>query len=97
MQASKCWNRDTRPATAIFIADVGHNSQGDFLRQRADKSTLAEDAALLRDLTVQGRQRIAVKVRLGEKEILALAALRVHETIAAIPCISRADADSSQM
>ena len=66
-------------------------------RQRAYKSTLAEGTALLEDLTGQGRQRMAVEVRLGKKEILAMAALRVDETIAAIRCISRADAESSQM
>ena len=66
-------------------------------RQRAYKSTLAEDTALLEDLTVQGRQRMAVEVRLREKELLAMAALRVDETIATIRCISRADAESSQM
>ena len=66
-------------------------------RQRAYKSTLAEGTALLEDLTGQGRQRMAVEVRLGQREILAMAALRVDETIAAIRCISRADAESSQM
>ena len=44
-------------------------------RQRAYRSTLAEETALLEDLTVRGRQRMAVEVRLGEKEILAMAAL----------------------
>lgn len=45
---------------------------------------LAEDIALLKDVPVQGRRRMAVEVRLGEKEILAMAALRVDETIADI-------------
>ena len=53
-------------------------------RQKAYKTTLAEDVALLGDLAVQGRRRMAVEVRLGEKEILAMAALRVDETIADI-------------
>ena len=42
-------------------------------KQSAYKTTLAEDAALLEDATVKGRRRMAVEVRLGEKEILALA------------------------
>ena len=65
-------------------------------RQRAYRSTLAEDTALLEDLTVRGRQRMAVEVRLGEKKQLAMAAFQVDETIAANRCISRADTESSQ-
>ncbi len=53
-------------------------------RQKAYRTTLAEDIALLGDLAVQGRRRMAIEVRLGEKEILAMAALRVDETIADI-------------
>ena len=53
-------------------------------RQKAYKTTLAEDLALLEDLTVQGRWRMAVDVRVGEKQILDMAALQVDETIAAI-------------
>lgn len=53
-------------------------------RQKAYKTTRAEDLALLEDPTVQGRWRMAIEVRLGEKEILAMAALRVDETIADI-------------
>lgn len=37
-------------------------------RGNAYKSTIAEDAALLKDPTVQGRQRIAIEICLGEKE-----------------------------
>ncbi|KAF6223486.1 hypothetical protein HO133_000329 [Letharia lupina] len=51
-------------------------------RQKAYKTTLAEDIALLHDLTVQGRRRMAIEVRLGEKEVLSMAALRVDDTIA---------------
>lgn len=40
---------------------------------------------------------MAVGVRLGEKELIAMAALRLDETTAAIRCMSRADAESSQM
>ena len=58
-------------------------------RQKAYRTTLAEDVALLEDLTIQGRQRMAIEVRLGEKEILAMAALRVDGTIANIGRSSR--------
>lgn len=58
-------------------------------RQKAYRTTLAEDVALLEDLTIRGRQRMAIEVRLGEKEILAMAALRVDETIADIGRSSR--------
>ena len=43
---------------------------------------MEEDIALLDDPTVLGRRRMAIEVRLGEKEILAMAALQVDETIA---------------
>ena len=58
-------------------------------RQKAYRTTLVEDVALLEDLTIQGRQRMAIEVRLGEKEILAMAALRVDGTIADIGQSSR--------
>ena len=58
-------------------------------RQKAYTTTLEEDLALLEDLTIQGRQRMAIEVRLGEKEILAMAALRVDGTIADIGRSSR--------
>ena len=41
--------------------------------QKAYKTTIAEDNAMSKEATVQGRHRMAVEVRLGEKEILALA------------------------
>ena len=53
-------------------------------RQKAYKTTGAEDVALLDDVTVQGRRRMAIQVRLGEKEILSVAARRVDETVADI-------------
>ena len=88
--SSRTGTPDQPPLSLLPTLDFSH-------RQRAYKSTLAEDTALLEDLTVQGRQRMAVEVRLEEKELLAMAALRVDETIAATRCISRADAESSQM
>lgn len=50
-------------------------------RQSAYKTSIAEDAALLGDATVQGRQRMAIEVRLGEKEILALASEEIEKRI----------------
>ena len=50
-------------------------------RQSAYKTTIAEDAALLGDATVQGRRRMAIEVRLGEKEILALASDEIEKRI----------------
>lgn len=50
-------------------------------RQSAYKTTIADDAALLGDATVQGRRRMAIEVRLGEKEILALASEEIEKRI----------------
>ncbi len=60
-------------------------------RQNIYKTTLPEDIALLKNYSVQGRRRMAIKVRLGEKKILSMAALRVDETIADIGRSSRED------
>ena len=53
-----------------------------FRKQKAYKETMEEDVALLDDSTVLGRRRMAIEVRLGEKEILAMAALQVDGTVA---------------
>ena len=50
-------------------------------RQSAYKTTIAEDTALLGDAAVQGRRRMAIEVRLGEKEILALASDGIEKQI----------------
>ena len=50
-------------------------------RQSAYKTTIAGDAALLGDATVQGRRRMAIEMRLGEKEILALASEEIEKRI----------------
>lgn len=60
-----------------------------FLRQKAYKMTLAEDFALLEDLFVKGRRRMAIEVCPGEKKLLSMAALRVDETIADVCRSSR--------
>lgn len=51
-------------------------------RQSAYRTTTAEDATLLEDADVQRRRRMAIEVRLGEKEILAEAAGEVEKRIA---------------
>ena len=43
-------------------------------RNEAYQTTIAQDTALLVDPSMIGRRRMAVEVRLGEKEILAMAA-----------------------
>lgn len=51
-----------------------------FTRRREEYSTsIAEDAVLLQDSALQGRRRMAIEVRLGEKEILGLALEAVEE------------------
>ena len=52
------------------------------LRRRNEYSTsLAEDSVLLQDNAVQGRRRMAIEVRLGEKEILASALQAIGEKL----------------
>lgn len=50
-------------------------------RNEAYRTTIAEDITLLQTGTITGRRRMAVEVRLGEKEILALATDRVDKWI----------------
>ena len=50
-------------------------------RQKAYKTTIAEDYDLLNDVAIPLRRRMAIEVRLGEKEILALAADHVDKKI----------------
>ena len=50
-------------------------------RQRAYKTTMTEDYDQLRDATVQGRHRMAIEVRLGEKEILASATKEIEKRL----------------
>ena len=40
-------------------------------RQKEYSTSIAEDVMFLQDVAVQGRHRIAIEIRLGEKEILA--------------------------
>ncbi len=44
-------------------------------------TSLADDAALLQDSALQGRRRMAIEVRLGEKEILASTLNAVEDKI----------------
>lgn len=65
-------------------------------RQSAYKTTIAEDTALLEDTTVQGRRRMAIEVRLGEKEILALASDEIEKRIVKYQSASGEEQDFSQ-
>ena len=65
-------------------------------RQSAYKTTIAEDAALLEDATVQGRRRMAIEVRLGEKEILALASDEIEKRIVKYQSTNGEEQDVSQ-
>ena len=49
------------------------------LRQSAYTTTIAEDHALLEHEATAGRYKMAIEVRLGEKEILAMAAALCNE------------------
>ena len=50
------------------------------IRRRDEYNTsIAEDAVLLQDTALQGRRRMAIEVRLGEKEILGSALEAVEE------------------
>lgn len=61
------------------------------LRQSAYRTTIAEDAILLEDGDLQGRRRMAIEVRLGEKEILAKAADEVEQRIARMESATEQD------
>ena len=65
-------------------------------RQSAYKTTIAEDAALLEDATVQGRRRMAIEVRLGEKEILALVSDEIEKRIVKYQSANGEEQDVSQ-
>lgn len=68
-----------------------------FSRQNSYTTTIAEDANLLDDPTIQGRHRMAVAVRLGEKEILAMAGDEVERRIAKTGVPAREDQENSQV
>lgn len=53
--------------TAQLLTQVLKERRNDY------KTTIAEDVALLRDNALPKRRRMAIKVRLGEKEIIATA------------------------
>ena len=55
------------------------------LRQRDYIKSVAEDVKLLHDNTVQGRSRMAIEVRLGEKEILASTLEYVNQKMQDMP------------
>ena len=51
-------------------------------RIEAYETTIAQDIQLLEDPSVQGRRRMAFEVRLGEKEILAMAVDEIDKRLA---------------
>ena len=51
-------------------------------RTEAYRTIIAEDTTLLTDKNVSGRHRMAVEVRLGEKEILVMAAHEADQRLA---------------
>lgn len=63
---------------ACAVRTIVTKRQSDYL------TTIAEDDNLLRDSQLSARHRMAVEVRLGEKEILALAKEAIDHTIAAL-------------
>ena len=65
------------------------------LRQSAYSTTIAEDHALLKDKAIKGRHRMAIEVRLGEKEILAMAAHHCDQHYINIEGTTRVKGDAS--
>ena len=62
------------PEEPRFTLDAAHLLRQVLIDRRNDyKSTIAEDVALLQDKGLTKRLRMAVEVRLGEKEIIAAA------------------------
>ena len=55
-------------------------------RNHEFRTTIAEDTALLKDRNLPIRRRMAIEVRLGEKEILATAAEEVDKRITKLTC-----------
>lgn len=65
-------------------------------RLSAYPTSADEDIALLQDDAVQGRRRMAIQVRLGEKEILAMAAEEVERRHAKLTHKDTGNEDTSQ-
>ena len=63
--AKKPLNPSIDLATLVLLQEVTKLRQGDYIK------SIAEDVKLLHDNNVPGRSRMAIEVRLGEKEILA--------------------------
>lgn len=55
------------------------------VRRNDFKTTMAEDVALLQDKALPKRHRMAIEVRLGEKEIIATALDSMQSLIAEVP------------
>ena len=70
----------TEPPAPPFTLEMALVLKTIIVRRRHQYSTsIAEDAVLLQDRSLQGRRRMAIEVRLGEKEILASALEAVEE------------------
>lgn len=75
-------NKPPEPQVNLAVASV----LGKAIRSRqTDYSTLiAEDTVLLQDTEIQGRRRMAIEVRLGEKQILAASLEFIDKKIASL-------------
>ena len=72
----------SEPPPPNFNLDTALVLKKIILRRRDEYSTsIAEDSILLKDSAVQGRRRMAIGVRLGEKEILASALQAIEEIL----------------
>ena len=73
LKGKKAWKDYSASASTIDIDFILATCLRKVLanRQRDYSTTLAEDAKLLEDATLQVRQSMAIQVRQGEKEILA--------------------------
>ena len=70
------------PPSPRFTLEMALVLQKAIIKRRDVYSTsIAEDSDLLQNAALQGRRRMAIEVRLGEKEILACALEVVEENI----------------
>lgn len=62
---------DKPPKSQINLAVASVLGKAIRRRQNGYATSIAEDNVLLQDTEIQGRRRMAIDIRLGEKEILA--------------------------
>ncbi len=71
------------PCEAKLTAEVAEVLQNLMLKRQADYATsIDEDESMLQDLSIQGRKRLAVQVRVGEKKILRQALAQLQPLVA---------------